>query len=95
MKDLAWLSRSELLIGTQNIEKLQNSHVLIVGLGGVGSFAAEFICRAGVGESHQPKPSTSGIIYHPWCAQSPMDGGEAIGDQSGIEIACDSGFSYT
>ncbi|MBK9934158.1 MAG: tRNA threonylcarbamoyladenosine dehydratase [Cytophagaceae bacterium] len=50
MKDLAWLSRSELLIGTQNIEKLQNSHVLIVGLGGVGSFAAEFICRAGVGE---------------------------------------------
>jgi tRNA A37 threonylcarbamoyladenosine dehydratase len=50
MSDLAWLSRSELLIGKENINKLQNSHVLVVGLGGVGSFAAEFICRAGVGQ---------------------------------------------
>ena len=50
MRDLAWLSRSELLIGKENIEKLQLSHVLVVGLGGVGSYAAEFICRAGVGE---------------------------------------------
>ncbi|WP_259014095.1 tRNA threonylcarbamoyladenosine dehydratase [Emticicia fluvialis] len=46
----AWLSRSELLVGKEGIEKLQNAHVLVVGLGGVGSFAAEFICRAGVGE---------------------------------------------
>ncbi len=46
----AWLSRSELLVGKEGIEKLQNSHVLIVGLGGVGSFAAEYICRSGVGE---------------------------------------------
>lgn len=50
MKDLGWLSRSELLIGKHNIDILQNSHVLIVGLGGVGSFAAEYICRAGVGK---------------------------------------------
>ena len=50
MSDLKWLSRSELLIGKENIDKLQNSHVLVVGLGGVGSFAAEFICRSGVGE---------------------------------------------
>jgi tRNA threonylcarbamoyladenosine dehydratase len=50
MSDLGWLSRSELLIGKENIDKLQKSHVLVVGLGGVGSFAAEFICRAGVGE---------------------------------------------
>lgn len=50
MADLAWLSRSELLIGEKGINKLQNSHVLVVGLGGVGSFAAEFICRSGVGE---------------------------------------------
>jgi tRNA A37 threonylcarbamoyladenosine dehydratase len=50
MSDLGWLSRSELLIGKENIQKLQQSHVLVVGLGGVGSFAAEFICRAGVGE---------------------------------------------
>ncbi len=50
MNDLAWLSRTQLLIGKDGIEKLQNAHVLVVGLGGVGSFAAEFICRAGVGE---------------------------------------------
>jgi len=47
--DLSWLSRSELLIGSEGIQKLQHAHVLIVGLGGVGSFAAEFIARAGVG----------------------------------------------
>ena len=44
-----WLERTELLIGADGIEKLQNSHVLIVGLGGVGAYAAEQICRAGVG----------------------------------------------
>lgn len=50
MNDTAWLSRSELLIGKENIDKLGQAHVLVVGMGGVGSFAAEFICRAGVGE---------------------------------------------
>jgi len=45
-----WLERSELLLGEENIQKLQNSHILIAGLGGVGSFAAEFVVRAGVGE---------------------------------------------
>ncbi len=49
MSDLKWLSRTELLIGHESLMKLQNAHVLIVGMGGVGSFAAEFICRAGVG----------------------------------------------
>ncbi|MFM1912790.1 MAG: hypothetical protein RIR51_628 [Bacteroidota bacterium] len=49
-ENLAWLSRSELLILEEGIEKLQKSHVLVVGLGGVGSFAAEFIARAGVGK---------------------------------------------
>ena len=44
-----WLERTELLIGSSKIEKLQNAHVLIVGLGGIGSFAAEFIARSGVG----------------------------------------------
>lgn len=50
MIDLGWLSRSALLVGEEGIHTLQNSHVLVVGLGGVGSFAAEFICRSGVGE---------------------------------------------
>ncbi len=50
MTDTAWLSRTELLIGKDNLEKLNNSHVLVVGMGGVGSYAAEFICRAGIGE---------------------------------------------
>ncbi len=49
MTDTAWLSRTELLIGKEKLTKLNNSHVLIVGMGGVGSFAAEFICRSGVG----------------------------------------------
>jgi tRNA A37 threonylcarbamoyladenosine dehydratase len=44
-----WLERTELLIGEQKIEQLKNAHVLIVGLGGIGSFAGEFIARAGVG----------------------------------------------
>jgi len=44
-----WLERTELLIGEIALQKLQKSKVLIVGLGGVGSFAAEFIARSGVG----------------------------------------------
>jgi tRNA A37 threonylcarbamoyladenosine dehydratase len=50
MKDTKWLSRTELLIGKEKLDKLINAHVLVVGMGGVGSFAAEFICRSGVGE---------------------------------------------
>lgn len=50
MTDLNWLSRTELLLGKTKLDRLQNAHVLIVGMGGVGSFAAEFICRAGVGK---------------------------------------------
>lgn len=44
-----WQTRTELLIGRENSEKLRDSHVLIVGLGGVGSYAAEQMCRAGIG----------------------------------------------
>jgi tRNA A37 threonylcarbamoyladenosine dehydratase len=49
MEDFAWLSRTELLIGREKLVKLSKAHVLVIGLGGVGSFAAEFICRNGVG----------------------------------------------
>lgn len=45
-----WLDRAELLIKEDGIKILKNSNVLIVGMGGVGSFAAEFIVRAGVGK---------------------------------------------
>ena len=45
-----WQSRTELLLGKEKLEKLAASHVLVVGLGGVGAYAAEMICRAGVGK---------------------------------------------
>lgn len=45
-----WLERTELLVGEEAIEKLKNAHVLIVGLGGIGSFAGEFIARSGIGK---------------------------------------------
>ena len=45
-----WQQRTELLIGSEQLEKLHHSHVLIVGLGGVGAYAAEQLCRAGIGE---------------------------------------------
>ena len=50
MEDFSWLSRTELLIGRDSLVKLSQAHVLVIGLGGVGSFAAEFICRGGVGK---------------------------------------------
>ena len=45
-----WLERTELLVGKEEIERLDNAHVLIVGLGGIGSYAGEFIARSGVGK---------------------------------------------
>jgi tRNA threonylcarbamoyladenosine dehydratase len=44
-----WQERAELLFKKEGLDTLLNSNVLIVGLGGVGSFAAEFLVRAGVG----------------------------------------------
>lgn len=45
-----WQTRTELLVGSDNIAKLNQSHVLVAGLGGVGSYAAEQLARAGVGK---------------------------------------------
>lgn len=45
-----WLERTELLLGAEKLEKLKKSHVLVVGLGGVGAYAAEQLCRAGIGK---------------------------------------------
>lgn len=49
MNDFSWLSRTALLVGQDTLTRLSQKHVLVVGLGGVGSFAAEFICRNGIG----------------------------------------------
>ena len=45
-----WQQRTRLLLGDEKTERLRRAHVLVVGLGGVGAYAAEMICRAGVGQ---------------------------------------------
>ena len=45
-----WLQRTELLIKTKGIKKLQKANILVIGLGGVGSFATEFLVRSGIGK---------------------------------------------
>ena len=44
-----WNSRTEILLGKLAIEKLENSKVIIYGIGGVGSFTAEALARVGIG----------------------------------------------
>lgn len=45
-----WTSRTELLIGREKLVTLSRAHVLVAGLGGVGAYAAEQLCRAGIGK---------------------------------------------
>lgn len=45
-----WLERTELLVKVHGLDTLKEANVLVVGLGGVGSFAAEFLARAGIGK---------------------------------------------
>ncbi|MCI7140590.1 tRNA threonylcarbamoyladenosine dehydratase [Alistipes sp.] len=44
-----WLERTLLLLGEEKLGRIRRAHVLVVGLGGVGAYAAEMIARAGVG----------------------------------------------
>ncbi len=46
----SWDSRTLLMLGEERLQKLKKAHVLVAGLGGVGAYAAEMLCRAGVGE---------------------------------------------
>ncbi|MCC8135649.1 MAG: tRNA threonylcarbamoyladenosine dehydratase [Ruminococcus sp.] len=42
-------SRTELLLGTEGMERLRNAHAAVFGVGGVGSYTAEALARSGVG----------------------------------------------
>jgi tRNA threonylcarbamoyladenosine dehydratase len=46
---MSWDERTNLLLGSEKLQKLRQASVLVVGLGGVGAYAAEMLCRAGVG----------------------------------------------
>lgn len=50
MKDNSWQSRTELLLTSDNCKKLNNAHVMVAGLGGVGGYAIEQLARAGIGQ---------------------------------------------
>lgn len=50
MENENWFDRTLLLTGSKVFEKIQNAHVLIAGLGGVGGAVAELLVRAGIGE---------------------------------------------
>jgi tRNA A37 threonylcarbamoyladenosine dehydratase len=75
-----WLQRGTLLLGEEKQERLRNGHLLIVGLGGVGSWAAEMLCRAGAGEMtivdadvvdvtniNRQMPALASTVGHPKC----------------------------
>lgn len=47
---MSWQSRTELMFGVERVQQLHQAHVMVVGLGGVGAYAVEMLCRAGVGE---------------------------------------------
>ncbi len=47
--ETGWKIRTSLLLGDEKLKKLNEANILIVGLGGVGAYTAEYLCRAGIG----------------------------------------------
>lgn len=47
---MSWQERTLLLLGEEKLATINNAHILVVGLGGVGAYATEMLARAGVGE---------------------------------------------
>ena len=47
--DNMWQTRTKVLLGDEKVERMKHLHVLVVGVGGVGAYAAEMLCRAGIG----------------------------------------------
>ena len=45
-----WMSRTQLMLGDEQVENLMRKNVLVIGLGGVGGICAEMIVRAGIGK---------------------------------------------
>ena len=46
---MAWTDRTQMLLGEEGLSRLRSAHVLLVGCGGVGAYAAEMLARAGLG----------------------------------------------
>lgn len=78
--DNHWLQRGELILGKEKSARLASAHILVIGLGGVGSWAAEMLCRAGVGQFtlvdadavdvtniNRQMPATSSAVGRPKC----------------------------
>ena len=87
-----WDSRTRLMLGDDKLLKLKSSHVLVAGLGGVGAYAAEMLCRAGVGGNYhvrwrcgfgfESKPTTDCSQKHFWQIQSRTHERSTFGHQS-------------